>query len=168
MIHLVFMTVSIQRRLQNIKKLLKLYYSLARGELIEHHTELLRVFDIRGSKHDAHPHKMLRVYISRRSLKHFVESRKLELEKYHTQEKTLESICFAIDSIQKTIINFDTYEFEPPKHFYLKDFSSAGKPFLRILLELKDSRLEIISIHFKERRQKIKISPKGSIFINSE
>jgi hypothetical protein len=149
------MTVSIARRLNGIKKLAKEYYNLEYGALIDKHSELHRVFDIRGSMHNDHPHKLMRVYISRRSLKHFVESRKKDLEKRHSPEETLASLCFAIDGIQETIKDFDLYEYEPPtRHFYIKDYSHLGKPFLRILVERKQERLEIISIHYKERKRK--------------
>ncbi len=83
------MTASIPRRLNKIKRLTREYYDLDHGSLIEKHTELLRAFDVRGSKHKGHPHKNIRVYISRKSLKHFVESRKKELSKNHTAEQTL-------------------------------------------------------------------------------
>lgn len=149
------MTASIPRRLSRIKRLMKEYYGLDCGSLIEKHTELLRAFDVRGSKHKGHPHKNLRVYISRKSLKHFVESRKKEFSKNHTTEQTLIAVFFAIDNLQETITHFDFYEYEPPiKHFYTKDYSHIGKPSLRVLLELKDSKLEISSIHFQKYKKK--------------
>jgi hypothetical protein len=148
------MVASISRRLRNIKKLVRNYYDLEYGELIEKHTELLRIFTIRGSKHNDHPHKMMRVYISRRALKHFVESRKKELSLKHTEKETLDNICFAIDTLPETIINFTGYELIPPKHFYIKDYSHFGKPHLRILVEPKDYGLEICSIHFTKHKRK--------------
>ncbi|MCX6703340.1 MAG: hypothetical protein NTV02_01455 [Candidatus Zambryskibacteria bacterium] len=85
---------SISRRIARLKKLVRAYFILPVGAIIERHTELLRVFDIRGSVHSKkHPHHMLRVYISRRFLKHFVESRKAELERNHTKEEALALIC---------------------------------------------------------------------------
>ncbi len=59
------------------------------GAPIENYIELLRVFTIRGSSYAKHPHKMMRVYISRKSLKHFVESRKYELAKITVMSKFL-------------------------------------------------------------------------------
>ncbi len=149
------MSTSIQRRLGGLKTLIGVYFLLEKGALIEKHTELLRVFDIRGSQHVKHPHKNVRVYISRKSLKHFTESRNVDLSKHHTKNEVLENIYFAIDQLQETIRDFDKYEFEPPlKHFYSKDHSHLGKPSLRVLLELKEKRLEIISIHFQKNRKK--------------
>ena len=142
------------RRLSHLKRLAKIYVNLKTGDLINKHLELHRIFTIKNSKYPEHPHKETRVYISRRSLKHFVESRKHELGKRHSVEQITEIICFALDSLQETITNFDVYELEPPKHFYIRDYSHVGKPQLRVLLEHNEDRLEIISIHFKTRRAK--------------
>lgn len=120
--------------------------------MIKNHMEKLRVFDIRGSRHENHPHKMKRVYVSRMALKHVIESRKEELVKNHSQEEALDILCFAIDRIQETITDFDKYEFEPPTHTYTKDFAHEGKPLLRIMLDLVADKLEIKSIHFRKRK----------------
>jgi hypothetical protein len=144
----------LSQRLNTMKVIAQGYYTLPYGALIANHLELLRIFEIQNSIHQRHPHNGMRIYISRRALKHFIESRKAELEKHHTPEETFESICFAIDHIKETINDFDSYQLEPPKHFYTKDYSSEGKPLLRILLEIKEGRLEIISIHFRERKSK--------------
>lgn len=147
--------MSIIRRRNKLKRLVDKYFPLEEKTLIDKHSEIIRVFDIRGSKHKKHPHKNIRVYISRKSLKHCVESRKNEFSKHHTEEIVLENIYFVIDKLQETITDFDLYEFEPPvKHFYTKDHSHAGKPSLRVLLELKETKLEIISIHFRKNKKK--------------
>lgn len=148
------MGTSIPRRLNHLKKLAKIYIELPTRSFINKHLELLRVCTIQNSIHSEHPHHMVRVYISRKALKHFVESRSYELQKRHTPEQIMETICFVLDSIQETVTNFDLYELEPPKHFYTKDYSSLGKPQLRILLEHTGDKLEIISIHFRERKGK--------------
>jgi hypothetical protein len=63
-------------------------------------------------------------------------------------------MCFAIDKLQETIINFDRYELEPPyKHIYQKDYSHLNKSILRIVIDENKGRLEIMSIHFKEKRK---------------
>lgn len=149
------MTASIPRRIRLLKKLVDQYFILEKGALIEKHTELLRIFDVRGSKHEKHHHKNVRVYISRKALKHCIERRKEDLSKHHTDEQVMESVYFAIDNFQETITDFDSYTFEPPiKHFYIKDYSHAGKPSLRVLLEMKEEKLEVISIHFHKNKRK--------------
>ncbi|MDB5255086.1 MAG: hypothetical protein JWL92_462 [Candidatus Nomurabacteria bacterium] len=150
------MGTSTPKRLAHLKKLVKIYVGLERGSLINKHLELLRICTIQNSVHPEHPHDMVRVYISRKALKHFVESRSYELRIRHTSEQIIENICFALDSIQETITNFDRYELERPeaKHFYTKDYSVLGRPQLRIVLEYTDDKLEIVSIHFRERKGK--------------
>ncbi len=148
------MGTSTPRRLAHIKKLVSLYAGLEPGNFINKHLELLRVCTIRKSIHLPHPHDMVRVYISRKALKHFVESRTYELRKRHSPEQIIENLCFAIDSIKETVTDFDSYELRPPKHLYTKDYSHLGKPQLRIVLEHTGDRLEIISIHFRERKKK--------------
>jgi hypothetical protein len=147
-----------------IAKLIELareYYPMEEKAAIIKFTELLRVCDIRGSRHAVHPHDGYRVYISRRALKHFVEERKADLKKRHTDEEALQRICDAIESICDVVINFERYELEPDegKHFYTKDSVMAGIPSLRVLLE-SDSEdewtLEICSIHFTKPRSKTK------------
>lgn len=147
------MASNISHRLYTIKKLLKHYFYMEYGILIEQHLELQRVCDIRESKHgDMHPHKNFRVYISRRSLKHFVESRKKEFEKRHTEIETIDTLCFAIDHIQEVITGFDLYEWSSPgTYIYSKDYSYVDKPILRVIVEEHENRLEIKSIHFREK-----------------
>lgn len=142
---------SIPRRLNAIKKLVREYFDLPDAAAIEQHTQLLRVFDIRGSKYPKHPHKTMRVYITRRALKHIVESRKKELLKNHAPEQALGAICFAIEKIPETITDFDKYELEPPSQCYQKDYAHEGRPMVRIALEEKNGALEIKSLHFRKR-----------------
>lgn len=141
---------SIPRRIARIKKLAREYYDMPDKTFIEKPLERLRLFDIRASKHGTkHPHKMKRVYISRKALKHFIERRKGELSKSHTKEETLKKIDFALEQIQEVITDFDRYEYEPEKHFYSKNYQSAGEPQIRILLEEKGDVLEVRSFHFR-------------------
>jgi len=146
---------SIERRIILIKKLVREYYNMGHGVPIFNYTELLRFFDVRGSKNLYHPHKNLRVYISRKSLKHYVESRKLELAKNHNEKEVLDTIYFGIDNLQETVINFSSYEYIPPQgHVYTKDYSNVGKPLLRVIVDLKKKTLEIRSIHFRKNKKK--------------
>lgn len=149
------MTASIQRRLNKIKALAKEYYGLAHGAPVINYTELLRFFDIRGSIHANHPHKGMRVYMTRRALKHCIESRKEELCKNHTDLETMELLKFAIDNIQETVTNFSSYIHEPPSKFiYIKNYSHSGKPLLRIVIDFKENSLQIKSIHFRKNKKK--------------
>lgn len=146
---------SIRRRLNGIKLLAKKYFELNKGDLVERPDQLLRVTDIKHPVNSRHPHYLCRIYISRRSLKHFVEERKAAFLKNHSEKVTFEAICFAIDSIPDVIIDFDRYEHEPKevpsKHFYTKHYGHAGRPSVRILTEYTKDALEIRSMHFQTR-----------------
>jgi hypothetical protein len=147
------MAASATRRFTHLKKLVKMYAKLDPGSLISNHLEILRVCTIQNSIHPEHPHDMIRVYISRKALKHFVESRTYELKKRHSFEEIIENLYFAVDSIKETVTNFDSCDLTLPKYIYTKDYSSFQKPQLRIVLEYKETCLEIISIHFREKRK---------------
>lgn len=134
-----------------IKRLVKIYYNLRQGELIGRHTELLFLFKI---KNPNHPHHHFEVYISRMSLKHFVERRKEEFSKNNSENTALSLIYKILDKTHDVMINFDSYKFElSNKHFYDKEYflSPTHARILRILLEIKENRLEIISMHFRRK-----------------
>lgn len=134
--------------------MLREYFLLEDGVLIEHHQEVLKLVEV-DTALTAHPHFGKRVYISRRALKHVVESRKRDLLKKHTLEETLLIVLFAVESIPEVVVDFDHYELEPTnKHFYTKDFSSAGMPKVRVLMELDNDQLLIKSVHFMRRTKK--------------
>ncbi len=146
---------SILKRLAKIKLLAREYFLLEKGSLISKHGELLYILNIRGQNCTKHPHREYMVCISRKALKHSVESRARELKVRHSKEESLAIIYFAIDKIPDVILNYDLYEEKPkdapPKHFYSKDYSREGKPSVRILVEEKKMTLEIRSIHFQTR-----------------
>lgn len=141
-----------------MRELAKHYYSLKYGELIEKPNELLRVAIVKSTKHAKHPHDNFRVYLSRRALKHIVETRKLELSKNHKEAEVLMKICLTIEQIPNILMNFDKYEYEhePEKYFYTKHY--PGEPSIRILCERSKEpvttlALEICSIHFTKPRR---------------
>lgn len=138
--------------MSRIHDLAKEYFGYDKYHLIDKHFELLKICIIRGSKDVAHPHNLFHVYISRKALKHFVDSRKNDYGKYHSKEETFTMLFFIINSLKEAIVDFSQYTFEPPnKHFYIKVFS--GRPSIRILLEVKENRLEIVSIHFQKNKK---------------
>lgn len=143
------MTVSNRRQLQILKALVKDYYALPYQFHIEKHLELLRLFKIIGKQKDNHPHRDVLVYISRKSLKHFVESRKFDLNKRHNDQKTLEMMHFAIESTEDIIEDFDIYNQEIGNKFsYTRRCNNLRNRSIRIIFESVREHLEIISIHF--------------------
>lgn len=137
--------------------LVKEYFLLEDGVLIDHHEELLKLVEI-DQLAGTHPHYGKRVYISRRALKHVVESRRKDLFRKHSADVSLKIILFAIESVFEVVVNFDNYELEPTNnHFYTKDFSVEGMPKVRILMELESDSLQVKSIHFMKRTKKHQI-----------
>ncbi len=143
------MSKSNDTELQTIRMLVKDYFELPYGFHIEQHTRLHKILMIESLQYPNHPCTGLAVYISRKSIKHFVESRKTELSKNHNTENSLRMIYFAIDSVADVIGNFDTFNQKTSdkisftkRYDYLKSYS------IRVILEFKDSHLEIVSIHF--------------------
>jgi hypothetical protein len=137
---------------QKVLRLVDEYFAMEHGALIEKHKECLPIFVVTDSVHPMHPHDTVCICISRMALKHIVESRKKELAKRHSDEESLDIIRFALLHVGETIVNFDRYEFEPPTHYYVKDFSHEGKPPLRVALDLNGDSLEIKSVHFQKRK----------------
>ncbi len=136
--------------IEKIRGIIAAYYDLPNGYKIENPDELLALFAINNH---LHPHNGLIVYISRRSLKHFVERRKEELLKNNNRDRSLAFMCFIVENIQATILEFDSCTKEiTGKCFYKKRYpiSSKRQRSIRIVLEIKESRLEIISIHLRK------------------
>jgi len=151
------MITKISPRIITIRDLVREYYTLKDGALIDKHNELLRIIDIESIKHEKHPHKTFRVYVSRKALKHFIEERKKELSKNNKEADILLKICFIVEQIPEVIVNFDRYEYEcePTKYFYTKYY--PGEPSLRILCEPsknKENSLEICSMHYTKQQKK--------------
>jgi len=151
------MTIMSSDNLDTILKLVNHFITLQKGTLIKNHRELVEFFNIIKSKHEKHPHKNKKVYISRKSLKHFTERRMEDFIKNHTKKESIESILFLINNTKETIINFDSYEYKPPiSHFYKKDYSNIGEPTIIVLLEENEKNLEIKSIYFNKVRKRDK------------
>jgi hypothetical protein len=143
-IKLALMTQNSLHNLEKIKRLAKIYFYLEKGELITNHEELVFLFKI---EKQGHLHDGFSVYISRRSLKHFVESRKEE-------KQDLVLIEMILEKIRKTVEHFDWYKNElEERYFYSKEYDIGlkHKRMIRILLETKKGNLEIISMHFKRK-----------------
>jgi hypothetical protein len=139
--------------LNKIKTLVDEYFELPKNHLIDNHTELIKVAENINTKHKKHPHRNTTVYISRMGIKHVVEERSWDLLKNHSTKEALPKIHFAVSQIPETIINFDRYEYEPngEKHFFVKHYSNG--PSLRILCDLKNTSLEIKSVHFRKSKK---------------
>lgn len=142
-------------RIQTLKDLAEEYFLLPKGAIIEKPHEILRIISLYGTDISHHPHLHYRVYISRKALKNFVESRKESLGKRHSHSEVLVTLMSMIEQLPSVLFSFDTYEYEPKgdKHFYTKYFSQH--PSIRVLVEQKEERiLQICSIHPTKRKKK--------------
>jgi glutaredoxin-related protein len=94
------------------------------------------------------------IYISRKSLKHFVESRKKEMFETHTKNEILNKLYFAINNLINTYINYDKFEIEKSgRLIYIKYFTELRNSNLRIVFENVLNNLEICSIHFQKYKK---------------
>jgi len=144
---------------ENFSKFLKTaehFTTLKKKVLISDHKSLIAVFIINKTKHTKHPHKNKRVYMSRMALKHFTENRMENFMRSYSREKSLSLVMFLLNNLVETVSDFDKYEYEPPNnHFYIKEYYEEEKPsVIKVLLEEKNSWLEIISIHPSKRSKK--------------
>ena len=111
------------------------------GVLINKHSELLQL----DGNYD--------IYISRKALKHFVESRKKEMVYSHTKEEVLDKLYFAVDMVKSSYINPDMININHlGRPIYTKYLEKIKKTNIRIVFELKNERLEICSIHFQKHK----------------
>ncbi len=96
------------------------------------------------------------MYISKRSLKHFVESRSGELINKYDDEYILNRLNSIIDNIENILHNYDLFEIKDNRLYFSKEFSIINLSAIRIVLEFIDNHYEIVTMHF----QKLKTLPK--------
>ncbi len=125
-----------------MKNLIKVYYSLDQGIPIDHHLELIRI------------HDSCDIYISRKALKHFVESRKKEMIETRNQKEICDKLCFAVKNVIFTYIKYDRIEQSSLNRLiYIKYFKKLRNSSLGIVVERVEDRSEICSIHFKKHKK---------------
>jgi hypothetical protein len=117
------------------------YLHLKKSELIADFLELIFVCKLYDRD----------VCISKRSLKHFVESRSDELLEYNN-EYILERLYFIIDNIKNTLHNNDFYQVIEQRFYYTKDFFYPIRPSIRIVLESVNDHFEIVTMHYKKTK----------------
>lgn len=134
--------INTQNHKNKIKKLIKIYLKLGNGILIHNHDELICV----SSTYN--------IYISRRSLKHFVERRKSELEVRYKKTEIIERLYFVIDCIVDVFKNKDSFEVNGiGRMIYTKNYNNLDRSLIRIVFEPVENRLEIVSMHFKKNKK---------------
>lgn len=131
-----------------VRSLLLEYFVLPEGYLIPFFGQVIYLFEVNMIG------KEYKICISRRSLKHFVESRRRELLRKHSEKDSLGMICFAFDSLREVIIFPDFIDTTNTSLSYFKDYSKFGKPMMCVIMDIKNERLEIKSIHFTRKKKK--------------
>ena len=92
-----------------------------------------------------------KVYISKRALKHFVESRSEELVTYN-EEYILERLYYIIDNIENVLHNYEFFQKIDNRLYYTKDFFYPIRPSIRIVLELVGTHFEVVTMHYKKTK----------------
>lgn len=91
------------------------------------------------------------VYISKRGLKYFVESRSGELVDCE-DEYILNRLHLIIDNIENVLTNYDLFEKMNDRLYFSKDFLKPIEPSIRIVLENVKGHFEIVTMHYKKTK----------------
>ncbi len=121
-----------------IEKLIRKYIELDVGFHIEDHLSLILICNRPA------------IYISRRSLKHFVERRRVELFKNNGFSETIDLLFSMIMYIEKAVKDSDLItikEFEN-KIIYEKVYKPENNLSIRVITEVVENHQEIKSLHF--------------------
>lgn len=135
---------------KKILRLVRLYTNMADGTKIPMHTELIYLCNLRKTSIDSSSVFSLPVFISRKALKHFVESRRNELLKWHNSHTTNRYIEFIVLNVKNVLTLYDhiTYDSNKNQASVSKSYLKFKKPNIKILIEQKDLRFEVVSMHF--------------------
>ena len=118
-----------------------MYYGLEVGFIIYRPRELLKIAD--------NP----KVYISRRSLKHFVERRAEEMRLKYEKQVILSKLVETIESVGQVIQKPDHVIQEDSKISYIKCLKVGSKYSTKVVVEDVHGRVEIKSIHFRTHKK---------------
>lgn len=135
---------------RKILRLIRIYFKMNDGIKIPEHTELIYLCNL--EKLDIKNENVfnLPVFVSRKALKHFVESRRNELAKWHDFYTTREYIEFIVFNVKDVLTMYDTLTHDSAKNqiSVSKSYIKFEKPNIKILIEQKGARFEVISMHF--------------------
>jgi hypothetical protein len=92
------------------------------------------------------------VYISKRALKHFVESRSTEMAENYNKDTILEKIYYIIDNAENVLNIYDVFQNMNNRYYFTKHYWNQDKPSIRIVLELIDDHFEIVTMHYKKTK----------------
>lgn len=136
-------------KMKNLGLLISLteqYFKMQPGELIDNYLELTELCNFQNKT----------VFIKRKPLKHFVESRSKELViHFNSDDKLILNLLIStLEKIEDVFLNYDTTDVgDKGRKIVSKDFSHEGLPNLRIVYEDVQEHIEIVSIHFRKLRK---------------
>lgn len=135
-----------------IKVLINEYFLLPHGAFIERHLELFCIGEFDGAI--THPCSGCRIYISRRAIKHFVESRMRQLSRKDTAD-ALQKIQLIFEAIPD-ILRAHHHETQPDgKLVFRSQYPIDSRlQYARIILEQRSDSFEIVSIHIRTEKKK--------------
>ena len=132
--------------IENIKTLILKYYFMQYGEKVDNHDELNFVSNFKNKIEETDK----KVYISNRSLKHFVESRKESYTIKHNDEYALSQMQKMFDVVME-IIEYGTIKIEikdeKERIVFEYDLRHHQMRKHRIVGELRGGNIEIITFH---------------------
>jgi hypothetical protein len=142
------MTESIQKILSLVNE----YYDLSDGKHILYPTDYIHIH----TTHREHIyHSNHTVEISRKAIKHFVESRKRQLLAHHDETTVKEILVHMVGEIPQIIDSYDSYEYRKPNDFlFMRTSNHPRIPNVRIILEkYNEKTLHIKSIHITKHKK---------------
>ena len=139
-------TVYMNQDIGNIKTLILKYYFMQYGEKVDNHDELNFVSNFKNKIEETDK----KVYISNRSLKHFVESRKESYTIKHDDKYALSQMQKMFDVVTE-IIEYGTFKIEikdeKERIIFEYDLRHHQMRKHRIVGELRGGNIEIITFH---------------------
>ncbi len=90
------------------------------------------------------------VYISKRALKHFVESRSTEMADNYENNIILEKMYYILDNVEDVLNNYDIFQTMNSRYYFTKHYWNLDKPSVLIVLELVSDHFEIVTMHYKK------------------
>lgn len=139
--------------LRRIRELVDEYFVLPDGALIPRANELLCICE--SGKDKVHPCAGYGIYISRKNIKHFVESRRQQLSKKHSGAEMLQKMYILVESIGDIILT-GTAELQEDGYVICSSIEPIfdKRQYVRVILESKETHFEIRTIHVRTEKRK--------------
>ncbi len=91
--------------------------------------------------------------ITRRALKHFVESRRAQLQIRYEQKEVIRRLFFLIDAVEGIMNSYDEEEIRDSGRYVRTKYYYINRSAVRVVLDKKLRHWEIVSIHFQKTKK---------------